>query len=81
MDIRYEKNTETIRQVPENYLLAWRDSKHSRWICDPDLAADLDTVLAVFQTVFTFGGRYCPGETFVNEVRKRLCTLQKPLKE
>ena len=61
----YEKGSETIRQRPQNYLIAQRvqsvsnigedapSQAHARWVCDPDLAADRDLIQKVFSVIIS----------------------------
>lgn len=48
----YEKETGTIRQMPENYLLAYKHFHKGYWICDPDFAADWKIVKKLFRIIF-----------------------------
>jgi hypothetical protein len=52
----YEVSTETIRQMPQNYLIAYK--RDNRWICDPDLAADKKLSLRVFKALFVYANKY-----------------------
>ena len=49
MHIIYSPNTKTLRQMPQNYLLA--NKTKNGWICNPDLAADKKLAAIVFKTV------------------------------
>ena len=43
-EIVYNEYTETIRQMPQNYMIA---IKNGAWVMSPDLAADPKIVCAV----------------------------------
>lgn len=45
----YNEYSESIRQMPQNYLIAHK-SNHA-WKCEPDLAADMDFATKVFRTI------------------------------
>ena len=45
----YCEYSETIRQMPENYLIAGK--QFNKWVCEPDLAANMNLATAVFQTI------------------------------
>jgi hypothetical protein len=46
----YQEGTETIRQMPQNYMIATRTV--NGWVCDPDPAADFELVKRVFNEIF-----------------------------
>jgi len=48
--IIYEEGSGTIRQMPENYMLAHNHKGH--WITDPDPAADWKIVKKLFRIIF-----------------------------
>jgi hypothetical protein len=52
----YEESSNTLRQMPQNYLIAERP--YNRWIVDSDLAANKEICKAVFEVCLTFEGRY-----------------------
>jgi hypothetical protein len=63
MRLEHQRSTGTIRQQPQNYLIAhWADSC---WICDPDLAADPDLAVAVFRELLKFEHKYDPDAKFL----------------
>lgn len=68
MEIIYQKATETIRQMPENYLLAHRT--FGRWVCDPDIAADQKISSAIFLELFNYESRYCRNGDALIEILK-----------
>ena len=43
--IQYCDKSETIRQMPQNYMLA--KFEHNRWVMEPDLAADRNVVVSL----------------------------------
>jgi hypothetical protein len=57
--LSYEPGSETIRQLPENYCIAYK--KQGRWICEPDLASDYDLGLRVFNALRKFENKYSSG--------------------
>jgi len=65
-DIIFEESTDTIRQVPENYLLAER--VQIRWVCDPDLACDKLLAHKVFMATLDYDWKYASGPAFANHV-------------
>lgn len=48
--LTYQETNETIRQMPQNYIIA--EKINGKWICDPDPAADKKLVLRVFNELF-----------------------------
>ena len=48
--IVYEEGSGTIRQMPENYMLAHNHKGH--WIVDPDSAADWKVIKKLFRVIF-----------------------------
>lgn len=54
--IQYCNYTQTIRQQPENYIIAhW---ENGRWLCEPDLAASVDNVLLVTRALMEHENKY-----------------------
>ena len=54
--IEYSKYSETIRQQPHNYLLAYKDKAYvqggrTRWIVDPDNAANAQICIDLFRLI------------------------------
>jgi hypothetical protein len=45
----YRPGSETIRQMPENYLVAHR--QNGAWRSEPDLAADMELCMKVYRTI------------------------------
>lgn len=62
----YQQNSDTIRQMPQNYLIAHREN--GRWICDPDLAADKELSNRVFNALFEFENKYGTGLNLLSKV-------------
>ena len=48
--IFYDAYSDTLRQAPQNYLLAVR--KDRRWVCDADPACDRKLIVRLFLAVF-----------------------------
>jgi hypothetical protein len=67
MEIIYQKGTETIRQMPENYLLAHRT--FGRWVCDPDIAANKEICTTIFLELFNYDSRYGSGEKLLETLK------------
>ena len=55
----YQYTTETIRQMPQNYLIAHK--KGRAWVCEPDLASDKELATRVFLALFEFNNKYSDG--------------------
>jgi len=49
-EVIYQEFSGTIRQMPENYCLAYR--RNGSWVCDPDPAANWRIVLKLFKMIF-----------------------------
>lgn len=54
--IVYCKFSKTLRQQPQNYLIAFLQC--GRWVMDPDLAADLDVVIKTTVALMKFENKY-----------------------
>ena len=52
----FQTTSNTIRQLPENYLIAHFDT--NRWICEPDLAANKELCNLVFNELLNFESKY-----------------------
>jgi len=63
----YCKKSETIRQAPENYLIAKKE--HNRWYADPDLASNQKLAIKIFKTLFNFDNVYGTGENLLKQAR------------
>lgn len=55
----FEESTDTIRQLPENYRIAYREN--GRWVCEPDLAANRELASRVFNALFDYETKYGDG--------------------
>ena len=66
----YNESTDTIRQMPQNYLIAYRtpSKAHKRWIVDCDIAADKELASRVFNAIFDFDTRYGNGLNLLAKV-------------
>jgi hypothetical protein len=62
----FQASTKTIRQMPQNYLIAHNES--GRWICDPDLAADKKLCAKIFLALFEFKNKYGTGENLLTSI-------------
>ena len=49
--------SQTIRQLPQNYVIAHISDR--KWICEPDLAADKELCTRVFLELMNFESKYC----------------------
>ncbi len=74
--VEYCKGSNSIRQMPQNYLLAYRTGDRwtgGRWICDTDPAADENIAVALFKLVLkSHDHRYGTGEHLVEGLREAL---------
>jgi len=64
MKIIYQPESETIRQMPENYLLAHKTE--NRWICEPDLACNKKTAIKVFKLLLNHSVKYGSGDNLIS---------------
>jgi len=69
-NVIYQEGSDTIRQMPENYLLAHRTAL-GRWICDPDLAANKEISVAIFLELFNYESRYCGGKKLIETLKTK----------
>lgn len=76
--LEYCKYSSTIRQMPENYLIAHQLNsgaiKQIRpmtpyWVSIPDLAANIDLTTKVFQALFDFDTKYGSGLNLLQKVK------------
>ncbi len=63
----YQEGSDTIRQMPQNYLVAHRT--FGRWTCDPDTAADKELCTIVFLELFNYESRYGSGEKLLETLK------------
>ena len=80
----YNECTDTIRQMPQNYLVAYRTpGSYGRWIVDCDIAADKELASRVFIALFDFNARYGDGLNLLSKVtpnsdfKKPCCNVAK----
>ncbi len=68
--IIYQEGSETIRQMPENYLIAGK--YHGAWVSFPDMAADPELCVKVYRTInHSYANRYeATGQEIVDMVNK-----------
>jgi len=72
MKIIYQESTQTIRQMPENYLIAYRTELKNgcnRWICEPDLSVNKGLCILVFTLLLDFDNKYGSGENLLNKIQ------------
>ena len=60
----YQKSTETIRVMPENYMVFTK--KDGRWYCDPDRGLPFIERCLIFSTFQSQYSSYLSGEQLVN---------------
>ncbi len=60
LSITYCGGSETLRQMPENYLLGIKHEEN--WLICPDKSAEIDIIISVFKTTFPYEARYLTGE-------------------
>ena len=58
----FEKESRTIRQTPQNYLIAHFDHNERCWKCVPDLAADKGLATQVFLALFDHDAKWNDGD-------------------
>lgn len=61
VDIQYEVYSQTVRQMPENYMLARK--VRGVWVVDCDGAVTVDTVLHVSMAIHCDGEKFASGES------------------
>ena len=62
----YQIGSETIRQMPQNYCIAYKIE--NRWVCEPDLAADIKLATKVFNALFEYENKYGSGINLLSKV-------------
>ena len=73
--VEFNEYSNTIRQQPENYLIAFKSNEGnpSRWIVDPDSACDPKLARLAFDMVFTHHNvRWGSGIAFANLLNSKL---------
>ena len=66
----YQKDSETVRQAPQNYLIAHR--RNGSWRSEPDLASDLKLATAVFKAIHNYNTKYGSGVNVIEKANKSL---------
>ena len=72
----YEPGSETIRQMPENYMIAHRSIDANSpdwreyWIADPDVACNPVLAIDLFILLLNYEGRYATGEELMRRLNK-----------
>lgn len=56
--LSYSEQSETIRQFPENYMIAYFSEDDRCWLMRPDLAARKDYVLRVTEALLNYDALY-----------------------
>lgn len=72
--ISFDAYTNTIRQMPQNYLIARRPS--GAWILDPDSAANKHVVMACALTLLNHDVKFGDGPSFKRIAESNLKELQ-----
>lgn len=65
----YNEHSKTIRQMPENYLIAYE--KDGRWVVDSDRAAELDLIWIAFKLIFSTAGEVFSGMELADDISKQ----------
>ena len=64
----FDESSNTIRQMPENYLIA--QCINNQWLCTPDLATNKELATRVFIALFDFETKYSNGNNLLSKVLK-----------
>ena len=64
--LSYCSYSNTIRQLPQNYLIA--SQTVNGWVCNPDLAADKNLATRVFLELFNYESKYGSGIELLSKV-------------
>jgi hypothetical protein len=76
--LRYENYSDTIRQMPQNYLIA--SKKCNRWLCEPDLEVDVNLAVIVFKSLLIYENKYeTDGNNLLKKLRKVINSNVKPI--
>lgn len=70
LTVIYSEGTKTIRQMPQNYLIAY--NREGRWVCDSDTAADVEICKVVFEVLLTHTARYSSGEELLDMIKRKM---------
>jgi len=73
----YQKGSNTIRQMPQNYLVAHKSPVHLGWVCDPDMAADFELTTKVFSALRVFENKYATGPELLKSIEFKNESLNK----
>jgi hypothetical protein len=49
-----EGHSISIRQMPENYRIAYVQKRLGCWVCEPDLGANIDLVFFIFELLLQY---------------------------
>lgn len=75
--LEYCNYSKTIRQMPENFLVAQQENENNiqqtrpmtpYWVCIPDSAADIDLATKIFRALFDFDTKYGSGQNLLEKV-------------
>lgn len=58
MKIVFQKESNTLRQMPENYLVAYFHPERNHWVMDQDLACDFKIASSVFKLLHKHENKY-----------------------
>lgn len=76
----YQETTDTIRQMPENYLIAHR--QNGRWVSDPDLGACPLLCMSVYSTItHSHANKYTATGEQIVDMATKLSLRRKEAKE
>ena len=64
----FHPETNSIRQVPDNYLIAYK--RYERWVIDPDRNSDKELCLLLLEAIFDYEVRYGDGYGVISAVTK-----------
>jgi hypothetical protein len=62
----YCDETETIRTMPSNYLVAYKVG--NRWLCEPDLAVSEKMAVKCFKALLKHENKYGDGMNLLNAI-------------
>jgi hypothetical protein len=62
----HEESTSTIRQQPQNFLLAYHNGKH--WVLDFDLACSVKLACNVTEAFLQYYVKYGSGPNFIKHI-------------
>jgi hypothetical protein len=65
-ELIFEKATQTLRQMPQNYLIA--EKRGNAWICEPDIACNNELAIAVFKALLEYRNKYGTAENLLKVV-------------